>query len=389
MRPESESRQDLELTLQYSGARFDSHTLSCSDVQDIAIFEKMLTKIAKRKIERVGRRGDGKFNMKNTFYFELGKISEGSAKVGITVRYAPEDPSGMLPAMAPGFKPISCMEDAFCTLMEIFQGKQDRETRECFKLIGNDIKSFGKNLRESEEINFVESSRYANYGVSYNSETRKKISARARKTANRIVGSGRIAGARENGYVYVNSEDHGSFIFKGHSNKAKVSFDGRIGVEVEFVLEAELDQENKITRVKKSHYLGFAPKNSNHADRIKFCMEELEKYSKCEEGWLNGEGEKTDPAAIKNARKFVKISPELANRYLISPTPEGYIFIEFIHDGWRKCLEFSNRGVRAFGYDLGKKLDKFERLFTEPDSDLVEFISRQELPGEYSGVLIC
>lgn len=90
-------------------------------------------------------------------------------------------------------------------------------------------------------------------------------------------------------------------------------------------------------------------------------------------------GEKISQKAINRAKKFIKISPNLAHRYLISPNPDGCVSLEFFQGGWNKCLEFSSKGVDVFCFGLGKKLDTIERFFPEVNLDLVKFLSSQEL----------
>lgn len=381
MNIESPRNQGLELTLQYLGERFQNHTISCGDAQDIVIFEKILTKIAAHNMESRNKKKLNGVNVKNAFYFEFGKMSEGSAKIGISIRYAPENFAVAGGPMDPDLNPMSYMEEAFRILMKIFQGSESKETVRYFKLIKNYLKDFGKNLKNEDKIRFVESRQYANADVFYDSETRKTILNRRHKSLKRVVGSGKILGSKSDGSVYIRPQNYEDFVFKGHPNKAKTVFDGCMGSEVEFVLEAEPSDDKKMGVIKNFHYLELAPEKNCQDDSVKSCMEELDKYAKCEKGWLDGEGEKMHPAAIQDARKFVEMAPEFARRYLISPLPEGHIFIEFAFDGWEKCLKFSGKGVKAFGYDLGKQFPKFERSFAKFGPNVVEFLLSHN-PGD-------
>lgn len=60
MRRQAQVNQGLRLTLQYTGERFDGKALSCADAQDLAVFERMLTKVTDRRIKSSGKEGLGR-----------------------------------------------------------------------------------------------------------------------------------------------------------------------------------------------------------------------------------------------------------------------------------------------------------------------------------------
>lgn len=366
----------LELKLRYLGDRFQKHTLSCDDTQDIAVFGKMLTKLATHVLKSADSKELSDINLKNLLYFEFGGISKGSSVAEITITPDLEKSSDSWNPSDKAPNPIHCVKEAYRILMEIINGSKTKENFEYFKIIEHDMAKFGKGLADGEEIDFLESEKYTAKTVRYTRNKMKEIkSAHNCRATNRIVGTGTMTGFKANGHVFINSEDYGKFTFKGHPNKVRSVFDGCIGAKAEFVLGADLNLQNKISRIIKHYYLELAPKNDQSLNAVEFCMQQLNKYAKYEHGWLDGEGEKINRTAVSEAKKFISMAPELANRYLISPTPEGYVFIEFICDGWKKCLEFSDEGIETFGHDIGERLGKFQRTFERSDSDLAEFIS--------------
>lgn len=371
-----QERNSLKLNLQYLGDRFSKHTLSCDDTQDIAIFGRMLSKLVMRMIQRGGNKELNDINVKNFLCFEFGGISKGSSVAEINITCDPENLSGPWNPNGAFPDPIACAEEAYRVLMEIISGSKAKQNFEYFKLVEQDMEKFGKALADGEEIDFLESKKYVNENVRY---TRKRIAkiraAHDCGAARRVVGTGTILGFKKNGLVFVNSHNYGKFTFKGHPNKVKSIFDGCIGAKVEFVLNAKLNQQGKISEIIKYCYLELAPKNAQNPNGVEFCMQELEKYASYKHGWFDGEGEEINQEAIGKARKFISQTPEFANRYLISPTPEGFVFIEFVHDGWKKCLEFSGREIEAFGHDIGGRFGRFRRVFGNFNLDLIEFIS--------------
>lgn len=382
MKTESSNSQSLVLTLQYLGKRFDNHGLSCDEAQDMAVFQKMLVKIAAFKAGGADAKKLDAASVKRDFYFGVGRTSLCSGEVEINVIYDPKDPPRSKESRNSGLESISCIEGAFETLMKVLQNPKGKGVSKCFKLIQADLKHFGKNLDDQERIRFVESKIYTNVDVFYDSETRKKISSCGNKNPERIAGLGRITGLKENGYMYIRSKDYGDFGCAAHPNKVKTAFDGNLGSEVEFVVEAILNERNRIEKVKNYHYIEFAPQKGNVEDEIESCMKLLNEFADLEAGWLNGEGEKPPLTTISEAKKFIGKTPDLAYKYLISPDPDGGVCLEFFDNGWEKYLDFTSEGIEVHFMDLADKFDSVERFFKEVDSDLVEFVSNRKLEGQ-------
>lgn len=374
MRRQPQDSQGLRLTLQYLGERFDSHMLSCADAQDLAVFERMLTKIADRRIKSSGKEGLGGFSVGDAVYFGFESISKGSAVAEISVRPRLADSRAGRAYADFGLDPVFCVEDAFRVLMEIFQGSQNEESAEYFKFIEKDIMRFGKNLKTNESVRFVESEKYARSDVVFELGMRREL-ADSYRSFIRAVGTGVLTGFRLNGTVFVFSEEYGSFACKIPSNAVKVGLDGHIGSEFEFVLTAELNHKGKIGRVEKCHRFWEVTKKEIISDRIDGSLRSLDEFAALGKGWLDGEGEEIDPASIMAARKFIEMTPGLAHKYIVAPSPEGYAGIEFAHEGWKICVNFTKDGINVLGYDLANSLDDFERFFKGLDSNLIEFAS--------------
>lgn len=376
----AQESKSLKLKLRYLGDRFDKRALSCDDTQDIAVFGTMLAKIATRVLKNAAQGGPGDLNLKDFLYFEFGGISQGSSVAEINISADPDRPVPAEDSQGQPPSPISCVEDAYRILMGIMHGDRDEESFECFRLIERDIEKFGKSLKTGDELRFPDSKRYLGQDVFYNRRTLREMrSTYNGAVSDRVVGTGRITGFRTNGSVYIRSVEHGDFTFRADPNKVRSSFDGFVGSEVEFVLDAALNGQRKITRIKSCHYLELAPVDKDRDGRIESMLKELSAYSGFEKGWLEGEGEKISDGAIRDAKKFIEMTPELAHRYRMSPTPEGFVSIEYEHEGWGKCLDFLGQGVEVLTYDLGKKFESVEGFFEKINQPTVDRISNRGL----------
>lgn len=374
MRRQAQGSQELRLTLQYMGERFDSYALSCADAQDLAAFERMLTKVTDRKIKSSGKEGLARVNVRDAVYFGLEGISKGSAVVEISVKPRSADSLAGRAYASFGLDPVSCVEDGFRVLMEIFQGSQNQESTEYFKLIENDIRGFGKNLKAHESVHFVESKKYGRSDVVFDRGMKRGLMESCRSFS-RVVGTGVLTGFRLNGTVFVLSEEYGAFSCKIPPNAVKVGLDGHIGSEVEFVLTAELNRHGKIRRVEKCHHFWEVIREENRPEHIDSSLKRLDGFAALEKGWLDGEGEEIDPMLIKLAREFIEMTPGLAYKYIVAPGPEGVVGIEFVHEGWKTCLDFFMGGINVFGYDMADRFERFEKCFKKLDSRVVDFTS--------------
>lgn len=318
----------------------------------------------------------GKINLEDSLYFEFGGLRKGSAIAGINITCISED------FFTQNHNLIPTIEEAYKILMEIINGSRSEKNFAFFKLIKGDIRVFGKKLKDGEGIRFVESSKYAKKDVCYNNKTIRKIrSAYNSGTLERIPGVGRITGFRTSGSVYIQTRSHGDFTFKADPNKVISTFDGHVGSEVEYLIEAKISH-GKIFDVKNCHYLELARKDEDANKGIQFMMKRLEEYRNYGKGWCEGEGEKINDTAIRNAKKLIEMTPKLANKYIMAPTLEGFVSIEFVLDGWKKCLDFVNQGVEVLEYDLAGRLGTFENFFEEIDSPAIDFISSHRVAGQ-------
>lgn len=374
MERQQPNSQGLQLSLQYLGERFESHTLSCADARDLAIFERMLTKIADHRIKASGKEPLGGASIRDVVYFGFEGITKGSAVAEINVIPRSADSQARKAYAESGFDPVSCVEDAFRVLMEILQGSQNEEIVECFKFIEKDIKSFGKNLKPNESVRFVGSEKYARPDIVFTTGLKRELTSSC-KNLTRLVGTGSLTGFQLNGTMFVHSEMHGRFRCKILPEAVKARLDGHIGSSIDFVLTADLDHHGKIRRVEKCHHFNFSISEENKPALIDLRLKTLDEFSALEKGWMDGEGEKIDPASIKTARKFIEMTPELAHEYIVAPNPEGSAGIEFVHEGWSIGVNFPSDGINVLGFDLADKFDDFERSFAKLDSNLIEFVS--------------
>lgn len=119
--------KSLDLTLKYLGERFNNNTVSCGDVQDMAIFEKSLTRIAAFRARNTSKPGPTSADFKNNFYFKIENFSNSSTVIGIKVTYTPKS-LGFKQALADSeINPLSFIEDAFRILMGFFKVLKPRK----------------------------------------------------------------------------------------------------------------------------------------------------------------------------------------------------------------------------------------------------------------------
>jgi hypothetical protein len=344
--------------LRYVGARFEGARLPLDVLSDLPAFRDLLVSYAKdswRKLnldrERLPRGFD------QSISFDLVSIEEGSAMAKLD--WSRKMAQAMLPEFTDELEEL--VDRSYGDLVQLVDGAgHDRFPAALSSEHIRALNKLGAGLRESERIEFLGSSGADGNVVYLDTFRRKALITRVRETyqarfegIGRLIGlhTGKPSGLHPEGYIAVDTAEHGELRIPVDPVRVSEEFDGNTGSEVQFSLLIELDNKDRFRNVIETFDVELI--DAAVSEHIKRCRARLSELRKLSAGWLDGSGSPIKTTAINLAEAFLNKRPAFAEAYRLYPTEDGGVLFEFLVKGWDLSLEFGPAGgIEMYGVEV-------------------------------------
>lgn len=342
--------QEGRLELKYVGVRFNEARLPVDVLPDLTAFRDLLASTAKGiwLREHPNRRRVPKF-FNESLSFDLVDVREGSAIPQIewnrsrAIQLAPELIDEMEEIVPQAYREIaSLFEEA---RSDLFPPALSSERIAA-------LNRFGSGLRDDERIEFVGQNGRDGNVIYLDSYLRRRLLTKVGDTySKRYESSGKLVASSLEGWIAVETGEHGKIVLPLPVDVIQVHYDGSLGGEVHFDLMIELDSDDRLRSI--LDVFDVAIVDSNDSGLFREAMMRISELRRLKAGWLDGEGVEIAQAAIRTARWVLDQRPALANELAIFPTVSGGVTFEFIAAGWDYSLEFLHSGhVEVYGVEL-------------------------------------
>jgi hypothetical protein len=336
--------------LRYVGARFDGARLPLDVLSDLPAFRDLLVAYAKDQWraanadrERLPRGFD------KSISFDLVAVHPGSAVAQLD--WDRDTAQSTLPSFTDELGHL--VGTSYGKLIDLIDQAGNRQFPQA--LSSEHIRALnklGSGLRDGERIEFV-GSIGANDNVVYLDTVRRKalITHVTDRYQTRYEGFGRLLGSNIEGYIDVETSEHGKVRIDVAPDRVVDEFDGYINSDVQFALRIELDNTDTFKNVIEVFDVDLV--DEEIADNLTRCRTRLAELSRIQAGWLDGSGAAVDAAAVAAAESFLSKRPFLATAYRIYPTMSGGILFEFERNGWDFSVEFNVDGsIEMYGVQI-------------------------------------
>jgi hypothetical protein len=346
--------------LRYVGARFLGARLPLDVIADLPAFRDLLVSYAKdrwRASNPDRRRLPKGFDQ--SISFDLIRIEDGSAA----------------PALAWNRQIAQTSLEGFTDELEDIVDHSYMDVEGLFadagigkfpRVLSSDkiraLNRFGAGLHEGERIEFP-SDRHSNDNVPYLDTTRRKsIITRVRDTYElRYEGIGYLSGTHVQlsdhdaaGQIKVVTEGHGELSIALSSDRIRDEFDGSIESAVQFALQIEMDNQDRIQRVVDVFDIELI--DPEQWEAILRCRQRLGQLKGLETGWHDGGGDSISATAIASAGSFLDKRPSLARIYKIYPMDSRGVSVEIEVKGWDYSIDFlPEGGLEFYGVEIDGK----------------------------------
>jgi len=373
---------DTTFRLRYVGARFNGARLPVDVLADLPAFRDLLVAFAKDEWRdlNAGRKRVPK-GFDKSISFDLVGINDGSAVP--LLNWSRNAAQENLPGFEDELQEI--VGGSYLDVVNLIDGAgHDQFPKSLSSEHIRALNRLGSGLRENEKIEFLGSSGQDGKVVYLDSYRRKALITRVRETYQaRFESVGILRGSFADevmGRVIVATSEHGEITIPLESDRVKEEFDGNIVSEVQFDLQIEMDNADRLRGVVGVFDVGLIDVESG-ADLLR-CRNRIAELSALSDGWHDGAGRRIADDAVELANRFLSKRPTLSKQYHIYPTEEGGILVEFEANLWDISVEFLPEG----GVELyGVQIDGAEELqpvhFSDIDGDFMTAFDRRVKGG--------
>jgi len=373
---------DTTFRLRYVGARFNGARLPVDVLADLPAFRDLLVAFAKDEWRdlNAGRKRVPK-GFDKSISFDLVGINDGSAVP--LLNWSRNAAQENLPGFEDELQEI--VGGSYLDVVNLIDGAgHDQFPKSLSSEHIRALNRLGSGLRENEKIEFLGSSGQDGKVVYLDSYRRKALITRVRETYQaRFESVGILRGSFADevmGRVIVATSEHGEITIPLESDRVKEEFDGNIDSEVQFDLQIEMDNADRLRGVVGVFDVGLIDVESG-ADLLR-CRNRIAELSALSDGWHDGAGRRIADDAVELANRFLSKRPTLSKQYHIYPTEEGGILVEFEANLWDISVEFLPEG----GVELyGVQIDGAEELqpvhFSDIDGDFMTAFDRRVKGG--------
>ncbi len=341
------------LVLRFVGDRFADADLPVDMLSDLKVLGDLVVALAKREfLRRHPERREVPPGFDEAVSLVLGEVGKGSAMPKLN--YRGDAARRMFPDFADELEEV--VYSSFDRVAFIYDAASHDDIPEF--LSTKEIKAMsgiGANMRKGEYMEFQDKKGRDGKVVRWSRERRdnfvelyQRERSRARERGARTIkfkGTGPLVGIDTmRNSIQIQTSEHGCIWLPLDGLSQKISrFDGNLSASINFSANIALKANGKFKSVEKVHS---AEIDRTCSDGVLECIERLSELSKLEKGWLGeGDGESISPLAVSRAMHLIYTRSHLADLYLIYPTEEGGISIEFREMPWRYAAEMMPDGA--------------------------------------------
>ena len=348
------SDDDKTFRLRYTGTRFEGTRLPVDVLSDLPAFRDLLVAFAKDQFraantdkQRVPKGFD------KSLSFDLVGINDGSAVPVISWN------RNLAQANLPG-------------IADDLENIVDASYRDVVRLVDNAgssvfpkslssehiraLNKLGSGLRDDERIEFQGAQGKDGRVVFLDNFRRKALITKVRQTyQSRHDGIGVLRGthmpADGLGYLEVETVVYGLIKVSLESDLIKANFDGNLGSAVQFDMQVELDDSDKLVNI--VDVFDIVVIDAQREASLDRCRARLTGFRELRDGWHDGDGMAISEEAFTAADRFLSKRPNRVSAYKVYPTPDGGILFEFEHGEWDWSVELAASGsVEFYGVQI-------------------------------------
>ncbi|MEI7732194.1 MAG: hypothetical protein WCO56_21645 [Verrucomicrobiota bacterium] len=312
----------------FTGARFDEHTLPVDVARDLAAYEELVIELAKHLWladnpgrERVPRGFEKGFSL----HLE-GMVEAGSAKPLLSCVVA-----GALALQGGNNEYFGQARDLIADCISASAAGQVLPTKFPKELLDH-FNVFGRSLREGEALELPR----AGGAAQLTPERRKQLVLDAQRVYSKDVELtgcvGEIDWEKQTFRLRLDTGSAVTVPLPEHFRELARQAGGRERTRVLIKGVGVFDAYDHLQKLAETQHLELQP-NQTLADQI-------DELAALKDGWLEGQGKAPDKDQLAWATdKLVASFPESLPFPHVGPTPEGGLFLEWIHTPWRISAE--------------------------------------------------
>ena len=336
--------------LRYVGARFSGARLPLDVLSDLPAFRDLLVAYAKDewRSRHSGRRRVPK-GFDQGISFDLVAIEEGSAVPKLL--WNREIAQQSLPGFSEELDDI--VDSSYRDIVALVEGvAADKYPKSLSSEHIRALNHFGSGLRDNERIEFLDDRRTDGNVVYLDNYRRKKLITHVRETYEaRYQGIGHLVTNSADGYVMVNTPEHGDMKIFIPQEQIINEFDGSLKADVQLDLLLELDSSDKLRNVIDVFDIGLI--DAEIGEDLMRRRNRLAELRKLQPGWNGDSGEVVNQAALETAERLLSRRPYMSSVFRIYPTIAGGVLFEFRTDDWDYSVECLPDGqIEMYGIEI-------------------------------------
>jgi hypothetical protein len=364
--------------LRYVGGRFDGARLPVDVLLDLPAFRDLLVAYAKEQWRDLnsGRKRVPK-GFDKSLAFDLVNIEDGSAVPNLNWRRDAAQEN--LPGFADKLQEI--VNHSYVDVVNLIDGAgHQRFPKSLSSEHIRALNRLGSGLRDRERIEFLGTKGEDGKVIYLDSYRRKALITRVRETYQaRFESIGTLRGSFVNetfGQIVVATAEHGDITIPLDVDRVKEEFDGSIDSEVQFDLQIEMDNDDRLRSIVNVFDVGLI--DVEIGEDLLRCRGRLNEIGALSEGWHDGGGARIGATVVEVATRFLGKRPALSRSYRIYPTVEGGILFEFEAHGWDLSVEFlPDAQIEFYGVQIDGDEELAPMRFAEmSDEFIIEFDNR-------------
>jgi hypothetical protein len=338
---------DETFKLRYVGPRFQDARLPVDVLSDLPAFRDLLVAFAKDEWRNLhsGRRRVPK-GFDKSLSFDLIGIENGSAVPALN--WNRETAQALLPGFTDELEHIVRSSYGDVTRL-IDDAGSERFPKSLASEQVRALNRLGAGLRDGERIEFQGSVGSDGHVIYLDTFRRKQLITRVRETyQTRFESIGTLVSNSVEGFIIVNTIEHGDITIPLDKDQILEEFDGSLQSDIQFDLQAELDNDDHLKRVISVYDIQVI--DADIVAKLAACRVRLTHLAQLESGWHDGTGEKISDAAKNAADRLLTKRPSVGAEYRIYPTEGGGILFEFEANKWDLTVEFAADGsIEMYG----------------------------------------
>lgn len=339
---------DKTFRLKYIGTRFDGTRLPVDVLSDLPAFRDLLVAFAKDQFRAANAKQRVPKGFDKGLSFDLIAVEDGSAVPVLS--WNRNLAQANLPGIADEVETI--VDASYGEVVRLLDGAgRNVFPRSLPAEYVRALNRLGAGLRDHERIEFGGTTGKDGQVVFLDNHRRKALITRVRETyQSRLEGTGILRGTHVPAdgpcYLEIDTTAYGSLRVTLERDRIKEEFDGSLELSVQFDLQAELDNDDKLVSI--VGVFDIVVIDAQREASLERCRARLAGFRDLLAGWHDGDGEVIGEAAFTVADRFLSKRPALAGAYKIYPTAEGGILFEFEHGEWAWSVELAASGAVEF-----------------------------------------